>query len=101
MSTRNGPVVADHNRASTRQGDSADGSHLIRQLEAQQAKPGEWHADLRYCVDHFHLLNDWECDFVLGLAGYSHPSAKQRDKLAIIVAKVKLALTVSRRRAAR
>jgi hypothetical protein len=100
MLTRNGPVVADdHNRASTRQGDSADADDITRRLADSEAKLSEWYGDLKYCVDHFHLLNDWECDFVLGVAGYKRPSTRQRDKLGLILRKIELALTARSRRA--
>ena len=79
----------------------ADDDYLIRQVDRSEAELSDWHADIQYCVDNIHLLNDWEADFLLGVAGYRQPSAKQRDKLGVIIAKVKLALTVSRRRAGR
>jgi hypothetical protein len=78
--------------------DVADGAHLIRQVNRSEAQLAEWHADIQFCVDYIHLLNDWEADFLLGVAGYRRPSAKQKDKLAVIIAKIELALTVSSRR---
>ena|SRR5438105_1601857 len=100
LTSKRDPVAVDHDRVQ-RNSDSADGDYLARQVAASEAKFSRWYADLQYCVAHFHLLNNWECDFLLGVAGYRQPSAKQKDKLAVIIRKVELALTVSRRRVSR
>jgi hypothetical protein len=94
------PVARDRDRVQGRICSDFD-DQLTRQLAASEAKLSDWYADLKFCIDHIHLANDWEADFLLGLGGYSHPSERQRDKLALIHRKIRLSLTVGRRRAIR
>jgi hypothetical protein len=91
------PVAGDRDRVQEGN-DSADADQLTRQPAAREAKLSGWYANLKFCIDHFHILNSWEADFILGLGGYSHPSEKQRAKLAVIINKIDFALTVIGRR---
>lgn len=52
--------------------------------------------DIRFALDNADLVNDWELDFLTGLAGYSTLSDKQRAKLSVIVRKVTAALALPR-----
>ncbi|MGH9436803.1 MAG: hypothetical protein ACRD22_02670 [Terriglobia bacterium] len=54
-------------------------------------------SDVKYCLKHPKVLNEWELDFLLGLLGFAWISDKQEAKLDNIVRKVELAVDVLER----
>jgi hypothetical protein len=45
--------------------------------------------DVEFAIKHGEHLNSWERDFVTSLAGFSRLSEKQRDKLDLILQKIR------------
>lgn len=50
--------------------------------------------DLAYCAKHSQHINNWERDFIIGASGYAVLSQNQRDKLALIMTKIRTALAI-------